>query len=67
MFKKSVLNLIALLVVLSLALTACGGTAATEPVVDTGEKVTSTGYVCPEPEFSMEGVTSTEINIFGPF
>lgn len=62
MFKKSVLNLSALLVILSLVLVACGA-GATE-VADTGEKVTSSGYACPEAEFPLEGVTSTELNIF---
>lgn len=66
MLRKSVFNLIALLVILSLALTACGGggdTASTETAHE-GDHVTSSGYACPEPEFSMEGVTSTELNIF---
>ena len=63
MSKKSVFNLIALLVILSLALTACGG-KSTQPAADTGEKVTSSGYVCPAAEFPLEGVTSTELNIF---
>ncbi|MCQ3936850.1 MAG: spermidine/putrescine ABC transporter substrate-binding protein [Chloroflexi bacterium] len=62
MLKKTIFNLLALFVVLSLALTACGG-GGTEQPAETGEKVTSSGYVCPEPEFPME-VTSTELNIF---
>lgn len=63
MLKKSMFNLLAVLVVLSLALTACGGGTAAEPA-DTGEKVTSSGYACPEAEFPLDGVTSTELNIF---
>lgn len=62
MFKKSVFNLSTLLIILSLVLAACGGAAATP--ADTGGKITSSGYVCPEAEFSLEGVTSTELNIF---
>lgn len=64
MLRKSVFNLIALLVVLSLALTACGGGGTSAEPADTGEKVTSSGYTCPEAEFPMDGVTSTELNIF---
>ena len=65
MNKNNLFKLLALLVIASMALAACGGggaTAATEPAAD-GPKVTSTGYACPEPEFPME-VTSKEINIF---
>ena len=58
--SKKLFNLMALVIALSLALTACGG-AATEPPA--GPKVTSTGFTCPEPEFPME-VTSKELNIF---
>lgn len=62
MIKKSLFNLFAVLAILSLALTACGG-GSTEPAADTGEKVASSGYACPEPEHDIE-VTSTELNIF---
>ena len=65
MNKNNLFKVLALLVMASMALAACGGggsTAATEPAAD-GPKVTSTGYACPEPEFPME-VTSTEVNIF---
>ncbi|NOH02944.1 MAG: spermidine/putrescine ABC transporter substrate-binding protein [Chloroflexi bacterium] len=63
MLKKPIFNLLAVFAVLSLALTACTGGSAGQPADDTGEKVTSSGYVCPAPEFPME-VTSTELNIF---
>ncbi len=66
MFKKNLFNAIALLVVLSLALIACGGGggggSSEEPASD-GPKVTSGGFECPEPNPRME-VTSTELNIF---
>lgn len=62
MLRKTVLNLLAVLIIASLALTACSGGAG-ESTTDSGEKVTSTGYVCPEPEYPVE-VTSTELNIF---
>jgi len=65
MKKNNLFKLLTLLVIASMALAACGGgsTAATEPAISQGPKVTSTGYTCPEPEFPME-VTSTEVNIF---
>lgn len=63
MIKKSLFNLFAVLVILSLALAACGSGGDSEPAADTGEKVTSSGYACPEPEHQIE-VTSTELNIF---
>lgn len=62
MLRKTVLNLLAVLIIASLALTACSGGTG-ESTTDSGEKVTSTGYVCPEPEYPAE-VTSTELNIF---
>jgi len=63
MNKNKIFKLLALLVIASMVLTACGGgTAATQPAVD-GPKVTSTGFECPVPEFPME-VTSKELNIF---
>ena len=62
MFKKSLFNVIAVLAILSIALTACGG-GTSDQSADTGEKVTSTGYVCPPAEYPIEA-TSTELNIF---
>ncbi len=62
MNKSSIFKLLALLVIASLALTACGGGADATQAAD-GPKVTSTGFECPEPEFPVE-VTSTELNLF---
>ncbi len=55
-------KLLALLAIASMALAACARSAETPQVAD-GEKVTSSGFVCPEAEFPMD-VTSTELNIF---
>lgn len=68
MQNLSLFKLLALLIVASLMLTACGAGAteapATEAASSGGEaKVTSTGYECPAAEFPME-VTSKEVNIF---
>ena len=61
--KKNVLyKLLALLVVASMALAACGGGGSEAPAGD-GGTVTSSGYQCPAKEFDLE-VTSTELNIF---
>ena len=66
MRKNKLFNLLALLVMASMVLAACGGGAesAATPDVAAGPKVTSSGYECPEAEFPMEGITSTELNIF---
>lgn len=65
MFKKNLFNVIALLVILSMALTACGGGGggSSEESASDGPKVTSAGFECPEPNPRMD-VTSTELNIF---
>lgn len=65
MKKNESLKLLAVLVIASMALAACGNCGgAAEPATDTdGPKTTSTGFVCPEPSPRME-VTSTELNIF---
>ena len=68
MQKLSLFKLLALLIVASLMLMACGARAteapATEAASSEGEaKVTSTGYECPAAEFPIE-VTSKEVNIF---
>jgi len=63
MRKSYSMKLLVLLVLASMVLTACGGkTAATQPA-DSGKKVTSSGFECPEPEPRME-VTSKELNLF---
>ena len=64
MFKKYLFNIVALIAILSVALTACsgGGGSSEEPAGD-GPLVTSSGFECPEPNPRME-VTSTEVNIF---
>ncbi|MBI5824341.1 MAG: spermidine/putrescine ABC transporter substrate-binding protein [Chloroflexi bacterium] len=62
MKNNVVSKILALLVVASMALAACGGGQTEAPVV-AGEKVTSNGFVCPEPSPRMD-VTSTELNIF---
>ncbi len=58
--KNKFWKLLAVMMIASLLLAACGGGGA-----DTGggEKVTSSGFVCPEPEVQME-VASTELNLF---
>ncbi|MFN8381612.1 MAG: spermidine/putrescine ABC transporter substrate-binding protein [Anaerolineales bacterium] len=55
-------KLLALLVVASMALTACGGGGSDAPASD-GGTVTSSGYQCPAKQFDVD-VTSTELNIF---
>jgi spermidine/putrescine-binding protein len=62
MKNNFVSKILALLVVASMALAACGG-GQTEAPAATGEKVTSSGFVCPEPSPRVD-VTSTELNIF---
>ena len=58
--SKKVFSLLALVAMLSLALSACqGGTASTA----NAPKVTSTGFTCPEPQYPMK-VTSKELNLF---
>jgi spermidine/putrescine-binding protein len=60
------MKMLAIFAIASMILTACGGGAAepvaTEPT-ESGAKVTSTGFECPEPNPRME-VTSTELNVF---
>lgn len=63
MNKINQFKLFGLLVIVSLALAACVGGNNPTQTADGGEKVTSTGYVCPAAEFPSE-VTSTELNIF---
>ncbi len=60
LFKLSMFFTIA-----SLVMSACSGgegSAVADAETD-GEKITSSGFICPAPEFPVE-VTSTELNIF---
>jgi spermidine/putrescine-binding protein len=64
MSRKNMMNVLGLLVIAGMALTACGGggePAATD--APGGPKVTSSGFECPEPNPRVD-VTSTELNIF---
>lgn len=63
MNKINLLKLLALFVVASLVLAACGSGGTPESPTAEGPKVTSSGFACPEPEFPAK-VTSTELNIF---
>lgn len=68
MSKTNISKWLTLFVVAGMVLAACGGgggeaPAAEEPAADTGPKVTSSGFTCPEPSPRVE-VTSTELNIF---
>ena len=68
MRKPKLFSLLALLVIASMTLAACGGgaaeTPATEPAASGGgAKVTSSGFQCPEPNPRVE-VTSKELNLF---
>jgi spermidine/putrescine-binding protein len=59
--KNSLWKLLALLVMASMLLAACGGGQPSAD--DGGEKVTASGFVCPEPQTQIE-VTSKELNLF---
>jgi len=59
--KKNLWGLLALLVMASALLVACGGGQSSTG--EGGEKVTASGFVCPEPQAQME-VTSSELNLF---
>jgi spermidine/putrescine-binding protein len=63
MSKPNLFKLLALLVIASMALAACGRGSSTATQGAGEAKVTSSGYTCPEPEFPME-VTSKELNLF---
>jgi spermidine/putrescine-binding protein len=62
MNKRNLFNLLALVIVASMALAACGGGAAATPAASE-KKVTSTGFECPPAEFPVK-VTSKELNLF---
>jgi len=51
------------LILASLVLAACGGETAVPETATDVPKVTSKGFACPDPEFSIT-VTSTELNLF---
>lgn len=55
--KDTLFKLIVMLTLASLLLAACGGGGAS------AQKVTTSGFVCPQPEPKME-VTSKELNLF---
>jgi len=57
--KNNLWKLLAMLVMVSMLLAACGGG---QPSAG-GEKVTASGFVCPEPQAQTE-VTSKELNLF---
>jgi spermidine/putrescine-binding protein len=59
--KHNLWKLLAVFVLASMLLVACGGGAAESD--GGGEKVTASGFVCPEPQTQME-VTSQELNLF---
>lgn len=59
--KDNLWKLLAVFVLASMLLAACGGGAAESD--GGGEKVTASGFACPEPQTQME-VTSQELNLF---
>ncbi len=59
--KHNLLKLLAVFALVSMLLAACGGGASGGD--GGGEKVTASGFVCPEPEAQIE-VTSKELNLF---
>lgn len=64
MSKSKMFSVLAVLMIASLVLAACGGTTpppATKPAAE--QKVTASGYTCPEAEPRME-VASKELNLF---
>lgn len=63
MSKNNSFGLLVFLVIVSIILATCRSNAQEPPPTTTSTKITSTGFECPAPEFSME-VTSTELNLF---
>ena len=60
--KHNLWKLLAVFVLASMLLAACGGGASSSDSGG-GEKVTASGFVCPQPQNQME-VTSKELNLF---
>ena len=58
--KENFKKMLAIFLMASVLLSACGGGGAAD---SGGEKVTASGFVCPEPESQIE-VTSKELNLF---
>lgn len=63
MKRSKLFNLLAMLVVASMVLAACGGGGEAPQAEDGGPKVASSGFACPEPSPRME-VTSDQLNLF---
>jgi len=63
MSKFSIFKFLALLVIASLALTACGKSGAVTQQATDVPKVTSSGFKCPPAEHPLQ-VTSKELNLF---
>ena len=63
MNKNKLFKLLALLIIASMALSACGGGGSATQSTAGEQKVTSTGFVCPEPEVPITA-TSKELNLF---
>lgn len=61
--KKNIPFNLWLAVLVCLALAACNGSVVVTETPTDAPKTTSSGFVCPDPEFPME-VTSTELNLF---
>jgi spermidine/putrescine-binding protein len=59
--KNNLWKLLAMLVMVSVLLAACGGQPSGGE--EAGQKVTASGFVCPEPQTQAE-VTSKELNLF---
>jgi len=63
MSKSKRFSVLAVFVIASLVLAACGGPHAACHAGPSEQKVTASGYTCPDPEPRME-VASKELNLF---